>query len=182
MLDITKTTEPRSDQQNFDDYLAGPKRVTVAGVKKGSAEQPVVVHLVEFPGRPYKPSKSMRRVLLAAWGGDASEWAGRQLELYGDPEVPFGLDKVGGIKIGRMSHLDAPVTILLTVTRGRRAPHTVEPLTTAAPEGWEQDVEGCETVAEIQEFYEMASAGGWWSREVSAACTARKAALNEAGT
>lgn len=48
-LDIAATTVPRSDQQNFDDYVAGPKTVTISEVKKGSAEQPVEVHLVEFP-------------------------------------------------------------------------------------------------------------------------------------
>ena len=32
-MNITKTTEPKSDQQNFDDYVAGPKTVTVSEVK-----------------------------------------------------------------------------------------------------------------------------------------------------
>lgn len=128
MLDITKTTEPKSDQQNYDDYIGGPKVVTVSEVKKGSADQPVEVHLVEFPGRPFKPSKSMRRVLVAAWGGDAENYPGRQLRLYGDPKVKFGGKEVGGIRIAAMSNLTEPITIQLTVTRGSRAPFTVQPL------------------------------------------------------
>lgn len=127
-MDIAETTAPKSDQQNFDDYVGGPKTVTVAGVKAGNAEQPVEVHLVEFPGRPFKPSKSMRRVLLGCWGADSSVYTGRQMTLYGDPEVRFGGQAVGGIRIAALSHLDKPVTIALTVTRGKRAPFTVQPI------------------------------------------------------
>jgi hypothetical protein len=128
-MDISETTAPRSDQQNFDDYAAGPKTVTVSEVKAGSAEQPVEIHLVEFPGRPYKPAKSMRRVLVAAWGADSGVYVGRQLTLYGDPTIRFGKDEVGGIRISHLSHIDKPLTIALTVTRGKRSPFTVEPLT-----------------------------------------------------
>lgn len=127
-MDISSTTAPRSDQQNFDDYISGPKTVTVESVKQGTAEQPVEVHLVEFPGRPYKPSKSMRRVLVAAWGSEASVYAGRRIRLKGDPTVKFGANVVGGIKIDALSHIDKPLSISLTVTRGKRAPFVVQPL------------------------------------------------------
>lgn len=132
-MNIAETTAPRSDQQNYDDYVAGSKIVTITEVTAGTAEQPVEIHLAEFPGRPYKPSKSMRRVLVAAWGSDSSPWPGRQLELYGDPTVRFGGTATGGIKISRLSHIDKAVSVNLTVTRGKRAPHKVEPLPTAAP-------------------------------------------------
>lgn len=128
-MDITATTAPRSDQQNFDDYAAGVARVvTITEVKAGSSEQPVEIHLTEFPGRPYKPSKSMRRVLVAAWGAEASEYAGRRMKLVGDPDVKFGGVVVGGIKIAALSHIDKPLKLALTVTRGKRAPHVVDPL------------------------------------------------------
>lgn len=127
-MDIASTTAPRSDQQNFDDYVAGPKVVTISDVRAGNAEQPVEIHLVEYPGRPYKPSKSMRRVLVAAWGAEGSVYAGRRLELFGDPEVTFGRDKVGGIKIRALSNIDKPLSVALTVTRGKRAPYVVQPL------------------------------------------------------
>lgn len=127
-MDISSSTAPRSDQQNFDDYIAGPRTVTVEVVKQGTAEQPVEIHLVEFPGRPYKPSKSMRRVLVAAWGPEASVYAGRRIRLKGDPTVKFGRDVVGGIKIDALSHIEQPLTVSLTVTRGKRAPFVVQPL------------------------------------------------------
>ena len=132
-MDIASTTAPRSDQQNFDDYVAGPKTLTISEVRAGTAEQPVEIHLVEYPGRPYKPSKSMRRVLVQAWGSDGATYAGRRITLYGDPEVTFGRDKVGGIKISHLSHITKPVQIALTVTRGKRAPFIVKPLPDVAP-------------------------------------------------
>lgn len=127
-MDISSTTEPRSDQQNYDDYVGGPKTVTISKVKAGSAEQPVELHLTEYPGRPYKPGKSMRRVLIACWGAEASAYVGRKMALYGDPTIRFGGQEVGGIRIAALSHLDAPRKVALTVTRGKREPFTVQPL------------------------------------------------------
>jgi len=132
-MDIAATTEPRSDQQNFDDYAAGPRTVTISEVREGSSEQPVEIHLAEYPGRPYKPSKSMRRVLVAAWGSDAEAYVGRRMTLVGDPTVKFGGSTVGGIKIAALSHLDKRLSISLTVSKGKRAPHTVDPLPDAPP-------------------------------------------------
>ena len=130
-MDIATTTAPKSDQQNYDDYIGGPKTVTVVDVKAGSPEQPVEIHLTEFPGRPFKPSKSMRRVLIACWGADSANYTGRTMTLYGDPEVKFGGEKVGGIRIGGLSNMDKPVTVALTVTRGKRAPFTVRSIAPA---------------------------------------------------
>lgn len=127
-VDLTDSIAPRSDQQNFDDYLSGPRTVTIERVTKGSLEQPIDIHLVEYPGRPYKPSKSMRRVLVSAWGIDASVYVGRRMRLYGDPDVKFGGQTVGGIKISHLSHIEKASTISLTSTRGKRSPHRIEPL------------------------------------------------------
>jgi hypothetical protein len=127
-MDLAATTAPRSDQQNFDDYVAGPKTLTISEVRAGTAEQPVEIHVAEYPGRPYKPSKSMRRVLVQAWGSDGATYAGRRITLYGDPDVTFGRDRVGGIKISHLSHITKPIQVALTVTRGKRAPFTVQPL------------------------------------------------------
>ena len=141
MMDITKTTEPKSDQQNFDDYIGGPKTVTISDVKKGSTEQPVEVHLVEFPGRPFKPSKSMRRVLITAWGPEAAAYVGRRMTLYGDPEVKFGGQAVGGIRISHLSDITEALSIGLTVTRGKRAPFIVKPLDAAPARDWLAELE-----------------------------------------
>ena len=138
-MDISDSLAANSNQQNYDEFLAGPKTVTVSEVKKGSAEQPVEVHLVEFPGKPFKPAKRVRRVLAAACGTDASQWAGRRLTIYGDPEVRYAGKAVGGLRVSHVSHIDKPVTVALTVTRGKREPFTVHPLPDATPYTPSQD-------------------------------------------
>jgi hypothetical protein len=127
-MNLTESIVPRSDQTNAEDLLAGPITVTIEKVVAGTAEQPVEVHTVEMPGRPYKPSKSMRRVLVVAWGAEASAYIGRRLTLVRNPEITFGRDKVGGIEISHLSDIDKPITIALTVTRGKRRNFSVAPL------------------------------------------------------
>lgn len=127
-MDMSETIAPKTDQQNFDDYLLGPRTVTISGVSKGNPEQPVNVELKEYPGRPYKPNKSMRRVLVAAWGADSSAYVGRRLTLVGNPKVVYGGKAVGGIEIAGMSHLSKPLTLALTETRGKKRSFTVQPL------------------------------------------------------
>lgn len=132
-MDISETLAPKSDQLNAEDLLTGPRTVTVEKVTRGSVEQPVEIHLVEFPGRPFKPSKTVRRILVAAWGAEASAYTGRRMTLYRDPSVRFGGQDVGGIRVSHLSHIDKRLTLALTVTRGKRAPYVVEPLPAGAP-------------------------------------------------
>lgn len=134
-MNLTETIAPKSDQLNADDLLAGPQNVTVAEVRKGaSAEQPVDIVLAEFgPGRPFKPSKTVRRILVAAWGAEAEEYVGRRMTLYCDPDVKFGGATVGGIRVSHMSDIGKPLNLKLTTTRGKRTPFTVQTLPEAAP-------------------------------------------------
>lgn len=126
---LRDTIVPKSDRVNADDFLAGDETVVITGVRRGDAETPVAI---ELQGRkPYYPCKSMRRVLIAAWGDDGRVWSGRSLTLYTDPEVKFGGVKVGGIRISHMSNIDAPLLLNLTATKGKRAPYRVEPLRVA---------------------------------------------------
>jgi len=127
MSDLMKTIEPKSDQLNFDDFTDGEsKTITIAGVKVVNTDQPIELHSHEYPGRPFKPGLTMRRVLIGIWGKSAAGWEGRSLTLYGDPDVMFGKQKVGGIRISHASHIDGPKTLMLTVTRGEKAPFTVQ--------------------------------------------------------
>jgi hypothetical protein len=134
-MDLTKTITPKSDQLNSDDLMTGPVTVTITEVRDGNAEQPVSIHLAEFPGRPYKPSKSMRRVLVQGWGSDGDTYTGRRLTLFRNPEIKFGGDQVGGIEISHMSHIPKRFSVSLMVTRGKRKPFNVQPLPDAAPTG-----------------------------------------------
>jgi hypothetical protein len=158
-MDILSTTEPKSDQQNFDDYSVAPRTVTVSEVKRGNPEQPVEVHLVEFPGRPFKPSKSMRRVLIACWGPEASAYKGRHMTLYGDPTVRFGGKPVGGIRIAALSHIDEAKSIPLTITRGKREPFIVQPLPTEIAEHLAA-LTGATSLEELQAAWQLAAKAG----------------------
>lgn len=138
-MDLTSTIVPRSDQINADDLIAGSVTATIIDVRKGDAEQPVKVVLDVFgEGRPYKPGKSMRRVMVKAWGPDSSAYIGKRLTLFCEPRVRFGSDEVGGIRISHMSGLEKRLVLALTAARGKRVPYVVEPLpddTPAPPSG-----------------------------------------------
>ena len=133
-MDVTKAIEPRSDQQNFDDFLTGPRTVKIESVEvKNGAEQPVSVHLYGYEGKPWKPSKTSLRCLAAIWGPDASKWRDLSLTLYGDPEVTWGGMKVGGIRVSHMEGLTSPRTLMLTKTRGKKGATVIKPLEVTAP-------------------------------------------------
>lgn len=135
MLDMTDTIAPKSDQMNADDLMTGPRTFTIVEVRKtGADDQPVAVYLKEFPAdRPYKPAKSMRRVMVNAWGPDASAYVGKRLTLYREPGVRFGGQEQGGVRISHMSHIEKQFTLALTVSKGKRAPYVVRPLPAEAP-------------------------------------------------
>ena len=126
-MDISDTLAPNSDQLDAIELVSGPRTFTIEKVTKGNDEQPVQVHLVGFP-RPWRPGKSMRRVLAAGWGADATVWPGRRVTLYCDTGVKFGGAAVGGTRISHMSHLPKPLSVPLLVTRGKSAIYTVQPL------------------------------------------------------
>ncbi|SUB81992.1 Uncharacterised protein [Pragia fontium] len=138
-MDLSRTVIPKSDQINFEDVQSSSITAEIKSVRSGNKEQPVWIDLIGFDGRPYKPSKSMRRVLIGGWGSDGHSWAGKSLTLVGDPNVKFGGVAVGGIKIQAMSHVDCDFSMMLSVSRGKRAEHRVrklviEPAVTMTPE------------------------------------------------
>jgi hypothetical protein len=132
-MDMTPTLEAKSNQLTSDDLIAGPKTIVVTKVAAGNNEQPVAISYEGDQGKPWYPCKSMRRVLVAAWGADAKGYIGRSMTLFRDPEVSYGGIKVGGIRISHLSDLDSPLSIALTVTRQKRSPYKVQPLKAPAP-------------------------------------------------
>jgi hypothetical protein len=133
-MDLTESIAPKSDQLDAVDLLAGPRTFTIERVSKHNAEQPFNFHLAEFP-RVWRPGKSMRRVIVAAWGPDATKYAGQRVTLYCDSSVQFGGELVGGSRISHMSGIDKPLRLPLLVKRGKSAVFTVQPLPDVAPAG-----------------------------------------------
>lgn len=135
MTDLRQTIAPKSDQLNADDLIGQPKTIKVTRVSLlATPEQPIAINYEGDNGKPYKPCKSMRRVLVMVWGDDGNKFAGRSMTLYRDDKVMFGGVATGGIRISHMSHIDQAVTMALTATRSNRKPFTVQPLAVAADE------------------------------------------------
>jgi len=127
-MDLSRTIIPKSDQLNFEDVQSQPITAAIVSVRAGNKEQPVFIDLDGYDGRPYKPSKSMRRVLIGGWGSDGHSWVGKSLTLVGDPSVKYGGVAVGGIKISEMSDIDSDLSLMLTTSRGKRSEHRVKRL------------------------------------------------------
>ena len=132
-MSLRDTVIPKSDQLNYDDVANGPITVRITGLRAGSAEQPVIVEIEGLDGKqyqPFTPCKSMRRVMIAAWGDKGKVWLDQCMTLYGDPTVKFGGVEVGGVRISHMTGIEKQLTVKLTVTRGKRADFAVKSLVT----------------------------------------------------
>ena len=137
MTDLSLTIAAKSDQLNADDLIGRSLTIKVTRVSgnEASAEQPVNIFYEGDNGKPYRPCKSMRRVLVKVWTADGTKYAGRSMTLYRDDNVQFGGLKVGGIRISHMSHIDAPVEMALTARRGDKKAYRVLPLKVEADTG-----------------------------------------------
>jgi len=158
MIDMSQFIVARSDQLNADDLLDAPRTITISKVTAApdAAEQPVSIHYEGDNGKPFKPCKTVRRIMVGVWGKDASKYVGRSMTLYRDPTVAFGGMQVGGIRVSHMSNIDEKKTVALMVTRGRKAPFTILPLKDA-PARIAADDGGQE--AALQSLTEAASQG-----------------------
>lgn len=124
-------TEPKSDQINADDLAPGQTLIlTVREVRAGPDAKQALDIVTEHP-RVYRPCLTMRRVLMACWGGvvdgqlDPLAWVGKRFELYTDPTVRFGSDLTGGLRIKALSGITKSYSVALTVTKGKRATYSV---------------------------------------------------------
>jgi hypothetical protein len=132
MNDMSVAIEPKSDQLNYDDIACGiSKTITITKVviKNNDPQQKVSIFFEGDNGKPWKPCKTMSRVLARLWGLASVNYVGKSLTLYGDEDVIFGGKKVGGIRISHMSHIDGEKKLSLTESKTVRKIFTVKPLT-----------------------------------------------------
>ena len=122
---IAKSIVPKSDQLNAEDLLSGPITVTVTDVKQGTAEQPIAI-LIDGERQPYKPCKTMRKILVFCWTDQAANWIGKRMTLYADPDVKWAGVAVGGIRISHLSSIESQVMLMLSETKGKRKPIVVK--------------------------------------------------------
>lgn len=155
--DLRPTIIPKSDQLNAEQLLGGPMTVTVTEVRIGSGDdQPVVVHYEGEEGRPFKPCKTVRKVLIHAWGADGRKWAGRSMTLYNDHTVKWAGEDVGGIRVSHLTHMDRDILkVSLTTTRGKKAKYEVRRLESALA-GQLTDIARAPTMEALQENFKAA--------------------------
>jgi hypothetical protein len=150
MNNMLTTIIPKSDQLNADDLIGGQtKTVKITKVSLLGGDQPVALNYEGDNGKPYKPGKSMRRVLVHVWGGDGNKYIGRSLTLFRDDKVMFGGVATGGLRISHMSDISESVTMALTATRANRKPFTVKPLALAQEpslQDWMDDIKSAPTL------------------------------------
>lgn len=125
---LRKAMQPKSDQLNADDLVSSPLTIKVIGVDIKMGDQPVSVHWEGENGRPYKPCKTMMKILSYAWGEDPDQWVGGSLRLYMDPNVVWAGEKVGGIRISHMDKIEKSFSLSLAKSKSKKETYVVEPL------------------------------------------------------
>jgi len=116
-----ETIQSKSDQLNAVDLIS-PITVTVSQVTRvNDLSQPMVINYQGDNGKPYKPSLTMRRVILSIWGEDDTQWIGRGMVLYNEPTVMWAGKPSGGVQISHLSHMQNNVAkLMLPITRGKK--------------------------------------------------------------
>lgn len=170
--DMTHVIQPKSDQLNSDALLTGPITISITEVSiRPGTEQPISVHYEGDNGKPWKPCKTTARQLVAAWGPDASQYAGRSATLYLDPEVVFGGMKVGGIRLSHLSHIERDMVMAFTASKGKKKPLTVKPLKADVaplkvvepePAGEAFDIDAFEAEVQAQVERGTEALADWW--------------------
>jgi hypothetical protein len=135
MSDLSKAAEAKSDQLNAIDLIGGPITVTITEVKVNlNSDQTVSVSFGGDNKRPWKPSKTMIRILITKWGDDETKFAGRHLTLFRNPTTTWGGNAVGGVEVSHMSDMDNDDRFLLSTGRGKTSQFKIEHLKIKTPE------------------------------------------------
>ena len=177
-IDLAPLTAAKVDRVTADGLIAGPRTITITNVEAEVYEGKQIASL-SFAGddrMPFKPCKTMLRLIAAVWGPRTSQWVGRSMTLYRDPKVTFGADTPGGVRISHMSHMERDAEVILTLKKGKKGVVKVKPLATQqrqAPAPEQHD-------ATTGELPPIDKAAQWADATLAAiAATADRAALAE---
>lgn len=140
-MDLSQSILAKSDQLNADDLLSGPRTFSVKEVRRGDDDQPVAIVLAEFPAnRPFKPSKTVVRILAYAWGKETDDWPeSPRMTLYRDAKVKWAGQEIGGIRVSHLSDIEnhpdfkGKLKVALAESKGKKSLHVIEALPAGAP-------------------------------------------------
>ena len=135
MNDIAPTLVGDSNVLSKADLMDGPQTFTVARVdiNLSDKKRPTAIHLVESPGKPFKPNLGMRKLIAKGWGKSSKEYVGRRLTLFHNPDVLWQGKREGGVEVCAMSHIEAPFTIQVAVNAKQAKTVKVEVIPDSAP-------------------------------------------------
>lgn len=140
VIDFSDTIIAKSDQLNAAD-IAGSITIKITDAKKLSdPDQPVHIFYEGGGKKPWKPCKTMRRVIAQVWGSKI-DLKDRKITLICDPKVTWGGAEVGGIRITHMSDIAQKQILPVRVSRHKVEKYTVLPIIDTAPEP-DQDLKG----------------------------------------
>lgn len=157
-IDMSRFIEAKSDQLNADDLIGAERTITITRVTGCDGDQPIAIFYEGDGGKPFKPCKTIRRVLMAVWGRYANEYVGRSMTLYRDDAVTFGGLQVGGIRIRAMSGIDKETTVVVMKSKSKKAGMKIQPLASPrqdvtpkqqrqTPEEWLENYKGAVATA-----------------------------------
>ena len=67
VIDMSRFIEAKSDQLNADDLIGAPRTITITRVTGNDGDQPVSIFYEGDGGKPFKPCKTIRRVMMGVW-------------------------------------------------------------------------------------------------------------------
>jgi hypothetical protein len=127
VIDFTDTIIAKSDQLNAAD-IAGSLTIKITDAKKlQDPDQPVHIFYEGGGKKPWKPCKTMRRVIAQVWGSKV-DLKDRMITLICDPKVTWGGNEVGGIRITHMSHIDGKKVLPVRTSRHKVEKYVVLPV------------------------------------------------------
>lgn len=127
IIDFTDTIIAKSDQLNAAD-IAGSMTIKITDAKRVSdPDQPIQIFYESGGNKPWKPCKTMRRVMAKVWGSKV-DLKGKLITLVCDPKVTWGGAEVGGIRITHMSGIEKEVNIPVRVSRHKVEPYKIIPI------------------------------------------------------
>lgn len=181
-MDMTESIRPKSDQLDADELLSGPRTVTITEVRKGpSDEQPFDFILAEHP-KPWRPCKTVRKLIVAAWGPETTVYHGRRITLVRDPSVTWAGEEVGGIRVSHMSHMvdDKPLRVSVQKTSKAKASIVVQPLVEAPAPDYASQVAAATSKDDLNTVWRQASSAGHLTDQLRDSIIARGAELDAA--
>lgn len=163
-MTIAKAFEPKSDQQNAENFIGGPRTIKIRDVVVTGGEQPVSIFFEGDDNKPWKPCKTAGRCLVAIWGDDEKKWIGLSCTIYNDPKATWAGVAVGGIRVSHMEGITSPRSLMLSKAKGKREATIIKPLEVASPASPSPTVDPTEMKRQMDAVSgDAAAKSKWWA-------------------